>query len=142
VTGITSKIGSAIAAVGLLACATPLAAQTWHHRGRALRYEAVWLERAEAGFRAPARWYRWAWRPPVGVVGVWRGPLPAARAWGVRRWARRGPAVRGRMIEGRWAARRWAGSRWVGRGRRAVAWARRGQGPRPWRRALLRRAPL
>jgi hypothetical protein len=121
VTGITSKIRAAVAAIGLLACASPLAAQSWHHRGRALRYEAVWLERSQAALRGPARWYVERYRSPAAVLAgqAWvprRGWL-APRAYGPRRVVVVGP-------RGRWIARPWLAP-----------------APRAWRRPVVLRRP-
>ena len=103
--GITSKVRAAVAAIGMLACASPLAAQARHHqRGRALRYEAVWMERSQFAMRGPVRWQRDGYRVPVVVVA--RHPWAPRAAW-------RSPhlLVPRRVIvvapRGRWIARPW-----------------------------------
>ncbi len=107
---ITSKVCATIGALGIVACASPLAAQTWHHRGRVLRYEAVWLERSQAAARGPARWYG---PVPPGRVAVVTG-APWLRPW--MYWVRPiGPRrgfvlVRPRAVP--WTVRPWRGGGW------------------------------
>ena len=91
---VTTQFRAVIGALGILACASPLAAQT-HHRGAQMRYAAVWVQRNHGAFRYAAyrvpRWraagYGWGYRavPPRWGVGAWYGPR---HRWG-RIYARR-----------------------------------------------------
>ncbi len=106
----TSKVCAAIGALGIVACASPLAAQTWHHRGRVRRYEAVWLERSQAAARGPARWYGPV--PPGRVAVVTGAPWLRPRMYWVRPIGpRRGfVLVRPRAVP--WTVRPWRGGGW------------------------------
>ncbi len=117
-TGFTTRVRAAVAAAGLLACASPLAAQTRHYRGRALRYEAVWLDRSQTVVRGPVRWYRGGATVPVVVVArtpwVPRRVLLAPRFYPPRRDVLFGPrarwVVRPRPVARPFAA--WRRERW------------------------------
>ncbi len=115
--GMSSKLRAAVAAIGLLACASPLAAQTRHHRARALRYEAMWVERGPVGMRGPVRWYRDGARAPLVVVrrGAWapRRMWLAPRLHAPRRFVVLAP-------RGRWIVRPRAGAAWRGPMRRPI----------------------
>jgi len=94
VSTITAKIRAVVGALGIIACATPLAAQT-HRRGAEMRYAAQWVGRSQAGFRAHRPWpgrgwrtarFGWGWGVAVGPG--WRSP-----GWR-RAWVRRDMAWR------------------------------------------------
>ncbi len=108
--GIGSRLGAMIGALGIVACASPLAAQTWRHHGRLLRYEAVWVERSQAAMRGPAPWLT----------------VP-------------GPAVRARLAETRWIRRPWRAAAWRQAAWRRAAWRRAAWRPLQWRRPGWRR---
>ena len=108
--GIGSRLGAMIGALGIVACASPLAAQTWRHHGRLLRYEAVWVERSQASMRGPARWFT----------------LP-------------GPAVRARLVETRPIWRPWQEAAWGRAAWRRAEWRRAAWRPQRWRRPRWRR---
>ena len=122
VSGITSKLSAAFGALVVVACASPLTAQTWHQRGRLLRYEAVWVERSQAALRGPGRWFGVARRGPVVVVAG--APWVRPRVWWLRRpapW----PLVFARPLPPRWIrrpayARPWGRRAWIGRRYRAL----------------------
>ena len=108
---ITSKLRAAIGALGILACASPLAAQTHPSRGQ-MRVAAQWVDRGQ-GVRRPVRWRRAAewrmerreWRRGYARWYGWRGA-------GLRRpFLRRSVAVR---LDRRFYLQRrpWAGAGW------------------------------
>jgi hypothetical protein len=80
VSKITSRLRAAIGALGILACASPVAAQTHPNRGH-MRVAAQWVDRNQ-GVRQPLRWRRaeeWrmggmGWRRGYAVGYGWRGP--------------------------------------------------------------------
>ena len=74
---ITSRIRAAVGALGILAFASPLAAQTHHHRSE-MRVVAQWVGRSQGAARAQMGWRRaGAWR--MGAL-AWRGGYAAAVA--------------------------------------------------------------
>jgi len=85
VSTITSRIRAAVGALGIVAFASPLAAQT-HHRGAEMRYAAQWVGRSQASVRQfrvwpGARWWRPRYARALVVAGpAWR-PGPWRRAW-------------------------------------------------------------
>jgi len=92
VSTITSRIRAAVGALGIIACASPLAAQT-HRHGSDMRYAAQWVGRSQAGFRMHRAWAmrswrleRFGWRRGVAVGPAWRGP-GWRRGWGRRGFA-------------------------------------------------------
>jgi hypothetical protein len=80
VSKITSRLRAAIGALGILACASPVAAQTHLNRGH-MRVAAQWVDRNQS-VRQPLRWRRAAewrrggmgWRRGYAVGYGWRGP--------------------------------------------------------------------
>jgi len=110
VRNVTSRIRAAIGVLGILAFASPLAAQTPHRRGE-MRFAAQWVERRGA-LQRQMRWRQAAqWR--MAGMGWQRG---YAVGYGWRAGALRRPLVR-RVVVARYAGPRYAGHR------------------RPWRRA-------
>jgi hypothetical protein len=86
VSTITSRIRAAVGAFGIIAFASPLAAQT-HRHGADMRYAAQWVGRSQAGLRVHRAWAmrgwrveRFGWRRGVAVGPARRGPL-WRRAW-------------------------------------------------------------
>ena len=96
---ITVQVRAIVGAMGVLAFASPVAAQT-HHRGAEMRYAAVWVQRSGGVWRDArpirgARWHaagwghgyrafapRWGYRvmPPRWGYRVWDPPFPP-RMW-------------------------------------------------------------
>jgi len=117
VTGMASRLRAAVGALGVLAFASPLAAQNHFHRGQ-MRAAAQWVGRTQGAVRQEMRWRRaTGWRAPAVrwrrayVAGYgWRGFAPR-RAWGrpvmVARYARarRGFYRRPWMARMRWRYR-------------------------------------
>ncbi len=94
---ITSKIRGAIGALGILALASPLAAQTRPYRGQ-MRYAAQWVDRSQAVARSPMRWRGAAeWR--VGWVArpYYARPHYAA-GWGWRAYGVGRPMMRRAVV--------------------------------------------
>lgn len=92
---IGSKIRAAVGALGILACASPLAAQN-HHRPMRLRYAAQYVGRGQIAFEqqrlgAPrGQMTPRGWRRGMVVAPAWRAPV-----WR-RAWMARGPYWRAR----------------------------------------------
>jgi hypothetical protein len=113
VSNITSRIRAIIGALGILACASPLAAQTHQHRGQ-MRFAAQWVERSQGAARQQMHWRRAAeWR--MAGMGWHRG---YAAGFGWRAFALRRPV-----------GRRSAVIRFIG--------PRHGLHRRPWHRARV-----
>jgi hypothetical protein len=111
---ITSRLRAAIGALGILACASPLAAQNHQHRGQ-MRFAAQWVERSQV--RQPVRWRmagEWRmtgtrWRRGHAVGYGWRGPAyrrPLMRREMAFRYVRPRVMLRRRGWHRPWAGRR------------------------------------
>lgn len=101
--GITARIRAVVGALGVIAFASPLSAQT-HHRGAEMRVAAQWVGRSQSGFRVQRPWpvrgwraERFGWRWGAAAGPGWRAP-GWRRAWIRRdmgwRYARPFPAYR------------------------------------------------
>jgi hypothetical protein len=84
VSSIPSRIRALVGALGIIACASPLAAQT-HHPGAEARAAAQWVGRGQAGFRIQRPWPMRGWR--AGRFG-WRRGVAAAPGWRAAGWRR------------------------------------------------------
>ena len=85
---VTSRIRATIGALGILAVASPLAAQTHHPRGQ-MRYAAQWVDRSQG---ARQQWRAAGWR-----MG-WAGRPRYAMGWGWRPYAVRRPMMRRAVV--------------------------------------------
>jgi hypothetical protein len=78
---LSGRLRAAIGALGIIALASPAAAQTHSHGGR-MRMAAQWVERGHRAARQDVRWRRAAqwrmagmgWRTGYAVGFGWRGP--------------------------------------------------------------------
>lgn len=90
---ITGRVRAAIGALGIMAFASPLAAQN-HHHGERMRFAAQWVERSQGAARQQMRWRRAAeWR--MAAMGFQRG---YAAEYGWRAFAFRHPLVRRSVV--------------------------------------------
>ena len=90
---ITGRVGAVIGALGIIAFASPLAAQNPHH-GQRMRVAAQWVERSQGMARQQMRWRRAAaWR--MAGAGFTRG---YAAGYGWRPFALRRPALWSSMV--------------------------------------------
>ena len=86
---ITGRLRAVIGALGIIAFASPLAAQNPHH-GQRMRFAAQWVERSQGMSRQHMRWRRAAaWR--MTGTGFTRG---YAAGYGWRPFSLRRPALR------------------------------------------------
>jgi hypothetical protein len=91
--GITGRVRAAIGALGIIALASPLAAQTYHNGGR-MRFAAQWVERSQGAARQRMHWRRAAeWR--TAGMGWQRG---YAASYGWRPFALRRPVLRRSVV--------------------------------------------
>ena len=87
---ITMQVRAVIGAMGVLAFASPVAAQT-HHRGAEMRYAAQWVQRSGGAWRGarPIRVQRWraaGWGYGYRAFAPRWGYRVMAPRWGYRVW--------------------------------------------------------
>lgn len=80
---ITSRVRAVVGALGILVCASPLAAQTRHH-GAQMRFAAQWVQRNNGTFRYAAAYRVPRWR----AARFGWGYRAAAPRWGGAWYAR------------------------------------------------------